>query len=71
MAEHYITQKNFNDLSKNMTELIDVLNHRMTEIENGVSIMKTDLAWIKKLSWAALSVITTISGVVIKFLLFS
>jgi len=59
-----LTQKNFDDLC-------ETFNHRMTEIENSVAVIRTDLAWIKKLSWAALSIITTISGVVIKFLLFS
>ena len=59
-----LTQKNFDDLC-------ETLNHRMTEIENSVAVIRTDLAWIKKIAWAGLSVITTISGVVIKFVLFS
>lgn len=57
----YVTQKCFNDLSKNTTELIDVLNHRMSKFE-------IDLKWIKRIGYYMATLMTAI---VIKFLVFN
>jgi len=43
----YITPKSFKDFCKNQKELIQILNHRMTEMEKHMNQMKTDIAVIK------------------------
>jgi hypothetical protein len=49
MNNQYISQETFDDISRNQTELINVLNHRMTGLENSVSTLKNDVVWIKRI----------------------
>jgi hypothetical protein len=50
----YITQTCFEDMSKNLTQLIEVLNHRMTSLE-------LDVSWIKKLGYYICGTLTAIA----------
>lgn len=61
LKKQYVSQKCFDDISKNTTQLIEILNHRMTQIEN-------DVNWIKILGYWMAGMVTTI---VIKLLFFA
>ena len=50
----YVTEKCFEDISKNTTELIDVLNHKMIKIEN-------EIKWIKRIGYYMATMITAIA----------
>lgn len=54
---NYIDAKIFGDFCSNQEKLIDILNHRMTGIEESMITIKTDVSWTKKLLWAILGVI--------------
>jgi len=43
----YVQMNNFEDMCKNQTQLIGVLNHRMTGLEGSVGNLKSDVKWIK------------------------
>lgn len=47
----YIDAKNFNEFCSNQKELIDILNHRMTQVEKHMASIKIDLDWVKKILW--------------------
>ena len=51
---YYVTNKCFEDMSKNMTELIELLNHRMSKLES-------DVSWIKKLGYYICATLTAIA----------
>lgn len=57
----YVSQQCFNDISKNTNTLIEILNHRMTQIEG-------DVKWIKILGYWMAGMVTTIA---IKLLFFA
>lgn len=48
---NYIRAETFEDFCKNQTELINILNHRMTSVESHMGSIKTDVAWLKKSLW--------------------
>jgi hypothetical protein len=54
---NYIDAKTFQDFCHNQSELVDVLNHRMTQLEENTAVIRTDVAWTKKLLWAILSIV--------------
>jgi len=54
---NYIDAKIFGDFCSNQEKLIDILNHRMTGIEESMITIKTDVSWTKKLLWAILGVV--------------
>lgn len=56
----YITTKNFQDMCDNQTTLIGILNHRMTNMEGCVEIMKNDLKWIKIIGSSMCGILTAI-----------
>jgi hypothetical protein len=43
----YVNQETFEDISTNQTKLIEILNHRMSGLEQSVLKLKTDVAWIR------------------------
>lgn len=57
MKDRYIQAKDFKDFCANQDMLIKILNHRMTNVEGHLSIIKVDVNWTKKLLWAILGVI--------------
>jgi hypothetical protein len=55
----YIAAHTFEEFCSNQKEMIDILNHRMTKMEettdrmlNQMISIKTDVAWTKKILWA-------------------
>jgi len=62
----YVTQDTFNSLCTNTTELINVLNHRMTKLE-------ADVCWIKKIMGVQTSILSgmflALLGIVFKLLI--
>jgi len=63
----YIDAKTFKEFCENQNELINILNHRMTGIENSVILIKNDVNWTKKILWLIFGVlITAIFGVIFK-----
>jgi hypothetical protein len=57
VSNNYIDAKTFEDFCFNQHELVDILNHRMTKMEENTSVIKNDVSWTKKLLWAILSVV--------------
>lgn len=61
----YVTQKTFEDMDRNMKELIGVLNHSVTEL-------KIDVTWLKKLNNWQFGVMTgifiSVLGIAIKLI---
>ena len=55
-----VTQRNFDLFLQNQEKFAEALNHRMTRIELDVSVMKTDLSWLKKSFWKAATAVSTI-----------
>jgi hypothetical protein len=66
IGNQYVTQKCFEDISKNQSKLIDILNHRMTRLE-------IDVIWIKKIMAIQTSLLAgmfiAILGLVLKLVL--
>ena len=56
----YLSHKTFNDLSNNTNKLINILNHRMTNLEQ-------EVMWIKKIGYYMATLLTAI---VVKFVCF-
>lgn len=44
-----------------LNKLIESLNHRMTNIEGDVKIIKNDMGWIKKIGYSSLGIMGTIA----------
>ena len=51
--KNYFSQTDFNSLSKNTEKLVEILNHRVTTIEN-------DLRWVKRIGYYMAAGLTTI-----------
>jgi len=63
MKDKYINAVTFNQFCENQSALVGVLNHKMTKIEENVSsmndlmsVIRTDIVWLKKLLWAIFGV---------------
>jgi len=58
-----LTQNNFD-------EFCEALNHRMSNIESNVLILKDDVAWIKKIGLYLSGIISALTiAIIIKFLM--
>ena len=69
MSSSYIKAKTFEDFCKNQESLVNILNHRMTNMEKNMAVIKNEVTWIKKLLWSILSVgIVSYVTIVIKTL---
>ena len=70
----YITPKVFKDFCTNQEKLVEILNHRMTNVElnmqkmlNQMISIKTDVSWTKKILWAIFGVaIVSLMAIIIK-----
>lgn len=66
----YVSQKTFEDISTNQTRLIDILNHRMTGIENNTVRLRDDVKWIKIIGGYMAGIISALTiSITIKFAL--
>ena len=69
-----ISEKTFKEFCNNQTELVKILNHRMTSVEENMQkialstkSLSTDVGWLKKLLWAILgTAITILISILIK-----
>lgn len=66
----YLKVENFNDFCTNQNKLIEILNHRMTSMEEHVHVIKNDIGWAKKIMWAIFGVVALglIENFVVRFL---
>ena len=64
-SNNYIDAKTFGEFCGNQSKLVDILNHRMTSMEANTATIKNDVAWLKKLLWAILSVVIVAAGTII------
>ena len=53
-------QRQFDDFVRNQSKLIEILNCRMTGIEQSMISIKTDVSWLKKLLWIIVGLIGAI-----------
>lgn len=73
-SNSYIKAETFQQFCTNQDKLIDILNHRMTNISssvdkmgNSMGIMKNDVGWLKKGLWVIVGLmITTLGALLIK-----
>lgn len=65
----YINAKTFEEFCFNQDRLIDVLNHRMTDLSIVIKEIRTDVTWLKKLLWVIVGVSVSIfASTLIKFI---
>lgn len=62
---NYIKATQFKDFCTNQNTLIEVLNHRMTQLEGHLAEMKVDVNWTKKLLCGILSILVIASVTII------
>lgn len=55
-----LTQSNFDSFLESQKNFSEALNHRMTRIEQDVSVLKTNSKWIVKLLWGGIGVMSAI-----------
>lgn len=66
----YVKQDTFEALCLNQNKLIEILNHRMTSLENSVSIMQKDVQWVKRIGIFLTGIISALTvGVLTKILI--
>ena len=54
MKDKYIDAKTFKQFSINQDRLINILNHRMTGMEESMIAIQVDVGWTKKILMAIL-----------------
>ena len=47
-----IKNKDFIYFCEKQSNLVDILNHRMTSVEKNLSSISVDVSWTKKILWA-------------------
>lgn len=57
----YKEGRTLKDIDYNQRQLIDLLNHRMSLIEDSVTGMKVDVKWIKGIGYYMAGIITAIA----------
>jgi len=66
----YVKVESFTEFCRNQEKLIEILNHRMTNLEgdtkkigNTLGMVRTDVSWLKKSLWVIIGLLTTLTGV--------
>lgn len=68
MGNKYIDAKTFKEFSINQNRLINILNHRMTGMEESMITIQVDVGWTKKILMAILgTAIVSFFTILIKF----
>ena len=57
----YKNGKTIKDIDFNQRQLIEVLNHRMTGVEENIKKLSIDVAWMKKIGYYMAGIITAIA----------
>jgi hypothetical protein len=77
MARKYIDARTFCDFKKNQEELVQVLNHNITELSKQAKVtaesnmkLAVDVAWLKKINGWQLGVISALTiGLIVKMVI--